>query len=163
MRASGTADIRAGLQSEALLHSESMLAALRQTTLAGLSIRSDATRPGFAVTPLRTVTSSGQRVWSEHLTMYYWVPVERSLFRQECPPASLPAGLSFLASQPPRLDPAELNAMFDDGRRLSSRVTDFEVSLLGPTLHLKLALEQAMPSAHAQTYEIVRETTLESP
>jgi prepilin-type N-terminal cleavage/methylation domain-containing protein len=162
-RSSSVAGVRGGLQSEALLHSEAMLASLRQTTLTGLAVSNDPNHPGFAVTPLRTVTTGGQRVWDQQLTMYYWVSGSRTLYRQQCPPASLPTGLAFQPSQPPQPAPAELTSMFSGGRPLSGRVSDFEVALQGSRISLKLGMEHAMPNASPQRYEIVRELTMLSP
>lgn len=162
-RSSSVAGVRGGLQSEALLHSEAMLASLRQTTLTGLAVSNDPGHPGFAATPLRSVTTGGQRVWDQQLTMYYWVSGSRTLYRQQCPPANLPTGLAFQPSQPPQPAPAELTLMFSGGRPLSERVSDFEVALQGSRISLKLSMEHEMPNASPQRYEIVRELTMLSP
>ena len=162
-RASGAADIRAGLQSEALIHSEDMLATLRASTLTGVAVRGDGARPGFAAIALRTLTSSGQRVWDSRLTMYYWDPPGRGLYRHSCPPANLPPGLAFSPSNPPEFTPTQLDGMFTGGRRLSERITDFEVTLQAQKLTLRLVLQQPVPSQKVEVYETVREITLLSP
>jgi hypothetical protein len=162
-RASGRADVRAGLQSQALVHSEAMLATLRQTTLTGLAVRSDPASPGFAATPLSSVTTTGQRVWAQELSMYYWQPSQHTLYLQHSPPIALPAGKAFQPSDPPELTSTELAAMFSGGRALCERVTEFEISLQDDHLRLKLALEQSVPNAPSQRCETVREMTILSP
>lgn len=162
-RSSGSANVRAGLQTEALLHSEDMLGLLRQTTLTGLSVRGDGPKPGFGATPLKSVTNSGQRVWDSKLVMYYWAPESRVLYLQSSPPASLPAGLSFQPARPPAIEPDQLDAMLSGGRPLSNRVVAFDVRLNDDRLTLRLALEQTVKNAPTQHYEVQREMTILSP
>jgi hypothetical protein len=162
-RASGLADVRAGLQSESLLHSEAILATLRKTTLSGLAVRSEPANPGFAATALETITTSGQRVWAQNLKMYYWQPGARTLFLQEAPPIALPAGLTFRPSHPPELSSAHLSAMFQAGRPLSDRVSSFEVALNDDNFRFRMVLEQTVPNGPTQRCETVREMNILSP
>lgn len=163
IRSNSLATTRAGLQTEALLHTDAMLATLRATTTTGLHLQSEGV-VGFAATPVKTVTSSGHRVWEDSMSMYYWQPDSKTLYQRSCPPAPLPGGLEFTPSRPPALTSAHLSSLFtSEGRPLSPRVTSFTLTQSGPSLALGIVLQQAAPNTRAQRFELHREVTILSP
>lgn len=154
---------QAAVRTEALLHSQAMVSALRGTTLSGVAVGNDSNRPGFSVVPLRTLTAGGQRVWDETLIGYYWDRLSGTLFLREIPPGTLPAGLSFSPSLPPKFDSHQLKTVFEGGRKLSEQVALFEVSIVQTRVRFHLVLETPIAGSASFRHSTVREVMMVSP
>lgn len=162
-RGANQASVRNHLQTEGLLYSEEILKVLRSTGQPGLSLHVDPAGAAFAAVPLKTTTSTGQKVWDDNLKLYYWRSAEQTLMRKRCPPLPLSVVVAFRPESPPQLDPSQFAALTtNDGRLLSDKVTNFEISESEAFVRFRLDLRQAVPNGRDETYSVIRKLSFKS-
>lgn len=162
-RDSGRAIVRHGLQTRGLLLCEELLKALRSTGEPGLTLHDDEEWTGFSVIGLSTVTTTGQQVWNDELTLYGWNKQWQRMEKHQCPP--LPAGfpLRFAPDRPPRLQPDQFVSLFaTEGRLLCDKVTRFEIVQSDGLVSFDLELREDIGTGSSERFFIQRELSFKS-
>lgn len=152
----GRATVRDGLHSKASVVMTRIIDELRECTAGSV-----ATSPvGLALTPLESTTSTGQKVWAEYSSFYFWSEPRGELFYRKCPP--YPSGTSWEngPTRYPAFEESDLSSLFNpDGERavgLCGDVKKFAIHKDGSLVWVTLILERQSVHERLESFRISR-------
>ncbi len=172
----GTA--RADIQQMAILAGNKILADVKNSDIAGISIhpRSAADPSGpvvLALIPIDDVDPEGRRIWKPSVVVYYWERSSGHLFRKEWPPVP-PGALSvdpLPTNRPSQLATVDLLTLATSTngseRSIAGDVVHFDIrhtgsgTTLGQPLTFEISIEQKVPGQQGlERFDLTQTVTL---